>query len=136
MLTFARIPMLAELGFKTSGVDIFIGNESSSIGNNQIWLHGKFQIQSHEAIQINTKDLHKALVITWVSDGVNNTKNLVGDVMLFDDDVSIIGSIHTGYFSYDLTDWLFMHEKRSYYITVSLDKFISNIVEVEVNPIT
>ena len=135
VLTFSKNSALLELGPQESGVQIILGKESSSIGDNRLWLHGSYQIDSSQAKQLNRQPLHQALVITWVSDGVNDTKNLVGDVILFSDDEQMRNNLHIGYFNYDLTDWLNMYERRKYFITVSLGYFISNTLEVEVNPV-
>lgn len=134
-LSFSKVTSFLTLESNNLCVFIYIGSDNSTIGDNKLWLHGRYQIKSSDADEISTKFLHKALVITSVCDGVSDTKNLVGDVMLFEDDESVIDDIHTGYFNYDLTDWLFMYEENSFYITVSLGKFISNTVIAKVNPV-
>lgn len=132
-LTFVRTPASPSLMDKT-GVEISIGKEPSAIGKNHLWLHGVYQIP-HEAVRVVAPPLQKALIITAVSGGVNVTKNLVGKKILFEDDETVTNGVHTGYFNYDLTDWLNLHEWRTYLVTVSLGRFISNTVQVEVNPI-
>lgn len=135
VLTFSKNSSLSELKPQVSGVGIALGQETSSIGNNRLWLHGSYQIDHSQAEQLNRQPLHQALIITWVSDGISVTKNLVGDVILFSDDEDIDNDMHIGYFNYDLTDWLHMYQRRRYFITVSLGRFISNTLQVEVNPI-
>lgn len=135
VLTFARNGLLAELSQKQSDVAISVGQEPSRIGNNRLWLHGACQIQGDDARRLNIQPLLRALVITAVSDYINVTKNLVGETVLFDDDETVVNGVHIGYFNYDLTDWLNMYERRTYLVTVSLGRFISNTVQVEVNPI-
>jgi uncharacterized membrane protein len=98
-------------------------------------MHGTYQIEGDDTRHLNVQPLLKALVITAVSDNINMTKNLVGDVVLFEDDETLVNGVHIGYFNYDLTDWLNMYERRTYLVTVSLGRFISNSVPVEVNPI-
>lgn len=135
VLTFTRNSLLAELSPKQSDVAISVGSEPSRIGNNCLWLHGAYQIQGEDASYLNVQPLLKAMVITAVSDYINVTKNLVGEVVLFEDDETVANGVHTGYFNYDLTDWLNLYERRTYLVTVSLGRFISNTVQVEVNPI-
>lgn len=135
VLTFTRNTALAELPPTEPGVAIMIGSEPSLIGNNRLWLHGAYQIDTTYASKLNVRPLHKALVITQVSDRSNTTKNLVGDIVLFSDDEIDQEGMRAGYFNYDLTDWLYMYERRRYYITVSLGKFISNTLDIEVNPV-
>ena len=134
VLTFTHNGMLADLTPSQSDVAISVGQEPSRIGNNRLWLHGAYQIEGDDARRFNVQPLLKALVITAVTDNTNVTKNLVGEVVLFEDDETVVNGVHTGYFNYDLTDWLNMYERRKYYITVSLGHFISNTLEVEVNP--
>lgn len=135
-LTFNRSSASPEPEPGFVGVELVIGNELSATGNNKLWLHGTYQIPHTEALRISSGPLHKALVITWMSDDTNDTKNLVGDVVVFEDDEIIENDNHKGYFNYDLTDWLNLYNPyHSYYITVSLGKFISNTLEVSVNPI-
>lgn len=133
-LTFVRTPASPSLIDKT-GVEISIGKEPSAIGKNYLWLHGAYQIPRDEASRVIASLLQKTLIITAVSGGVNVTKNLVGEKILFEDDETVANGIHTGYFNYDLTDWLNLFERRTYLVTVSLGRFISNTVQVEVNPI-
>lgn len=119
----------------TQGVEIAVGKEPSAVGRNFLWLHGLYRIPKEEAARIATPPLQKALVITAVSGAINLTKNLVGQVIVFEDDETVVDGVHTGYFNYDLTDWLNMYQRRTYSVTVSLGRFISNTVCVEVQPI-
>ena len=134
-LTFARTPATPALMGET-GVEIVIDKELSAIGKNCLWLHGVYRIPHTEAMRIATPPLQRALVITCVSGGLNDTKNLVGSVVLFEDDETVANGVHIGYFNYDLTDWLRMHERRKYFVTVSLRHFISNSLQVEINPVS
>jgi hypothetical protein len=134
-LTFTRLPVAPMLIGET-GVEIVLSKEPSVTGKNLPWLHGAYRIPQAEAARIATPPLQKALVITCVSGGHNDTRNLVGDAVLFEDDETVINGVHAGYFNYDLTDWLNMYERRKYLITVSLGHFISNTLEVEVNPVS
>lgn len=133
-LTFGRTPASPSLMDK-AGVEISVGKEPSAIGKNYLWLHGAYQIPRDEAARVVAPPLQKALIITAVSEYINVTKNLVGEVVLFKDDETIANGVHTGYFNYDLTDWLNLYERRTYLVTVSLGRFISNTVQGEVNPI-
>lgn len=133
-LTFAQTAGSPAALEKTC-VEIVLGKELSAIGANYLWLHGQYRIPHEDAVQIAATPLQRALVITGVSGGINVTKNLVGDVVLFEDDETVTNNLHTGYFNYDLTDWLNMYDRRKYFITVSLGHFISNTLQVEVNPI-
>ena len=133
-LTFARVPSSPGL-MATQGVEIAAGNEPSAVGKNFLWLHGRYQISRQQAARIATSPLQKALVITAVSGGINLTKNLVRQAILFEDDETVVNGVATGYFNYDLTDWLNMYERRAYLVTVSLGHFISNTARVDVNPI-
>ncbi|MDH5571726.1 MAG: hypothetical protein OEY89_08175 [Gammaproteobacteria bacterium] len=134
-LTFNKNNLLPELNLQESNIVIASGQESSLIGDNRLWLHGTYQILDDYAQQLAVVPLHKALVITWVSDGSSNTKNLVGDAVLFRDDEELTNARRIGFFNYDLTNWLNMYERRLYYITVSLGCCISNTIQVEVNPV-
>lgn len=113
-----------------STVEVLIGNELSRISNKSTWLHGVFQIKDDDLNHL--EKLHKALVITWTSSGVSRTKNLIGNTILFSDDEKIYNNFRVGYFSYDLSDWLNFHDLQQYYITVSLHKYISNTIYLEV----
>ena len=135
-LTFTIAPASPPLAPTRSGIEIVMGHEASAVGNNKLWLHGTYQLQAQDTALIKARPLMRALVITWAADGITDTKNLVGDVVLFDDDEMVVNGVHRGYFNYDLTDWLFMYKKESYYITASLGKFISNSLKVVVNPIS
>lgn len=135
ILTFTRNGLLAELSPKHSDVAIRVGQEPSRVGNNFLWLHGAYQMDGDDARHLNVKPLLKALVITAVSEPLSMTKNLVGEVVLFEDDETVVNGVHTGYFNYDLADWLNPYEQRTYFVTVSLGRFISNTVCVEVQPI-
>ena len=135
VLTFTRNALRAELSPKQSDVAISVGQEPSRIGNNRLWLHGAYQIEGDDARHLNVQPLLKALVITAVSDHINVTKNLVEEVVLFEDDETVVNGVHIGYFNYDLTDWLNMYDRRTYLVTVSLGRCISNTVQVEVKPI-
>jgi hypothetical protein len=135
VLTFTRNNVLADLKPQESDVAIALGQEPSLVGDNLLWLHGTYQIDEAYGRQLNVQPLQKVLVITWASDGTSATKNLVGDVVLFGDDEEMCNNMCVGHFNYDLADWLNMYERRKYFITVSLGRFISNTLEVEVNPV-
>lgn len=132
VLTFTRNGLLAELSPKHSDVAISLGQERSRVGNNRLWLHGAYQIHGDDARLLSVRPLLKALVITAASEPLSMTKNVVGQVVVFEDDETVANGMHTGYFNYDLTDWLNMYERRTYSVTVSLGRFISNTVCVEV----
>ncbi len=134
-LTFTRNNILASLKPHESDVAIAVGPEPSLIGDNRLWLHGAYQIDEAYGRPLNVQPLLKALVITWVSDGITETKNLVGNTVLFSDDEEIRDTMRIGYFNYDLTDWLNMYERREYFVTVSLGHFISNTLHVGINPV-
>lgn len=135
VLTFTRNGLLADLKSQKSDVAIALGREPSSVGDNRLWLHGAYQIDEMYARKLNVQSLLRGLIITWASEGTSVTKNLVGDVILFNDDESIRDQMFVGCFNYDLTDWLYMYERREYYVTVSLGHLISNTLHIGVNPV-
>lgn len=132
-LTFSKAASSPAL---ETGISIAIGPERSAVGNNCLWLHGAYQLTEDTATAIPATPLLGALVITWMSNGLSESKNLVGDVVLFQDDETLIDGKRIGYFNYDLTDWLNMYEASDYYITVSLGNYLSNTVSVRLNSIS
>lgn len=135
LLTFTRNNTINELKPHESDIVISLMTELSNIGHNKLLLQGCYQIDEDYAKTLNVQSLHKALVITSVHNDVSQTKNLVGDVVLFSDDEELHNNMRVGYFNYELTDWLYIDNKNKQYITVSLGHYISNTIEVEINSI-
>jgi len=126
ILNFTKKPNFFDKVSTESSVEILIGSEESEISQKNTWLLGAFRIKDDNLNHL-TK-LHKALVITWTSNGVSKTKNLVNDTFIFPDDEEIDNKFRIGYFNYDLSDWLSFNDLQEYYITVSLHNHISNTI--------
>lgn len=133
-LTFTKAFVSIEPRADEVGVWLGLGTKPPQPGDTEFWLHGAYQIPHDDAIQINTSPLQKALIITCIFDTRNLTRNLVGDVVLFKDDETLINQIHKGYFNYNLLDWVDVDQLRECFVTVSLGKYISNTLRIAVTP--
>lgn len=132
ILTFRKNHLFPVLKPGISDIVISSSKNDNSEHSAEFWLHGTYQIDEAYAKALNLKPLHKALVITWTSNGLHQTKNIVGNKVLFSDDEEIKQKKHIGYFNYYLNDWIdFGEVEKSIYFTVSLGKYISNTIQVE-----
>ncbi|MBI3560167.1 MAG: hypothetical protein HY080_00405 [Gammaproteobacteria bacterium] len=129
-LTFSKMIAAPEPQADGCGVDIVIRKMRSQTGSPQRWLQGTYQIPHTDALLIDTRPLQKALIITAIAGEQHLTRNLVGDMVLFEDDEIRIDAMYKGYFSFDLADWPRMATKREYFITISLGRYVSNTLHV------
>ncbi len=127
-LTFEKVIFPSNFNSTSSGVEIFLDNSPDVKSENQLWIRGKYQIPVESAKKIDASILLKALVITCVFEGMSKTKNLLGSAMVFADDETTENNFRVGYFNYNIVEWVNIETDNKYYITVSLDKYISNTV--------
>ncbi len=104
-------------------------NEKISIGDDLI-IHGGFQLPKEEADKI-AYHIHNGLV-TVVSIPLNIAFNPFMNHVLFEDDVEEIGWKKKGYFNINIFESLGVNNLGEYYLLVSLDHYLSNIIHVTV----
>lgn len=94
-------------------------------------LYGVFQLAAETAERWNIDQPHKSLVITISSGAFNKSQNLVGDRIVFPDDLLARGKLSLGHFATRLKYLNEFEPGQTYYIVVTLGSMSSNILPLK-----
>lgn len=103
------------------------GDEWLTIKSDGRNLYGAFQLTAETSNRLNISRPHKALVITMSSGPDHQSQNLLGDRIVFPDDLLTRGKLLMGHFAVQLHSLFEIKEEKEYFIVVSLNSMFSNI---------
>ena len=106
------------------------GDEWLVIKTNGQNLYGVFQLTSETSERWGISLPHKSLVITISSGAYNKSQNLLGDRIVFPDDLLATGKLLLGHFTTRLNYLTDFAPGQTYYVVVSMGSMFSNILPV------
>jgi len=97
----------------------------------KLCLHGTFQIKEEDVPNIGL-ELHRALVLLITLDGYSYTGNICRNITVFAEDEESIDGFRRGYFTVDVLEYSGLQYAGTYFVSVSIGCFVSNIVDTVV----